>query len=89
MQAPVVMVNRGCASAGCLVALIPLLTLFGFVWVVGLVLDAVFPGTSPWWVQAVVAVVGLNVILRLLGRRARRRRDAARREAGPPGVIDV
>ena len=89
MQAPVVMVNRGCASAGCLVALIPLLTLFGFVWVVGLVLDAVFPGTSPWWVQAVVAVVGLNVILRLLGRRVRRRRDAARGEAGPPGVIDV
>jgi len=89
VQAPVVMVNRGCASAGCLVALIPLLTLFGFVWVVGLVLDAVFPGTSPWWVQAVVAVVGLNVILRLLGRRVRRRRDAARGEAGPPGVIDV
>ena len=89
MQAPVVMVNRGCASAGCLVALIPLLTLFGFVWVVGLILDTVFPGTSPWWVQAVVAVVGLNVIPRLLGRRARRRRDAARGEAGPPGVIDV
>ena len=89
MQAPVVMVNRGCASAGCLIALMPILALFGFVWVVGLVIDAIFPGGTSWWVQAVVAVVGLNVILRLLGRRARRRRDAARREAGPPGVIDV
>ena len=67
----------------------PILALFGFVWVVGLVIDAIFPGGTSWWVQAVVAVVGLNVILRLLGRRARRRRDAARGEAGPPGVIDV
>ena len=89
MQAPVVMVNRGCASAGCLIALMPILALLGFVWVVGLVIDAVLPGGTSWWVQAIVAVVGLNVILRLLGRRARRRRDAARGEAGPPGVIDV
>ena len=89
MQAPVVMVNRGCASAGCLVALMPLLALFGFVWVVGLVLDAMFPGGTSWWVQAVVAVVGLNLVLRLLARRARRRRETARREGEPPGVIDV
>ena len=89
MQAPVVMVNRGCASAGCLVALMPLLALLGFVWVVGLVLDAMFPGDTSWCVQAVVAVVGLNLVLRLLARRARRRREAARRQGGPPGVIDV
>ena len=89
MQAPVVMVNRGCASAGCLIALMPLLALFGFVWVVGLVIDTVFPGGTSWWVQAIVAVIGLNLVLRLLARRARRRHEAARREGGPPGVIDV
>ena len=67
----------------------PLLALLGFVWVVGLVLDAMFPGGTSWWVQAVVAVVGLNLVLRLLARRTRRRREAVRRQGGPPGVIDV
>jgi len=89
VQAPVVMVNRGCASAGCLIALMPILALFGFVWVVGLVIDAIFPGGTSWWVQAIVAVIGLNLVLRLLARRARRRRETARREGGPTGVIDV
>jgi membrane protein implicated in regulation of membrane protease activity len=89
VQAPVVLVNRGCASAGCLVALMPLLALLGFVWVVGLVLDAIFPGGTSWWVQAAVAVIGLNLVLRLLARRARRRHATAQREGGPPGVIDV
>ena len=89
MQAPVVMVNRGCASAGCLIALMPILALFGFVWVVGLVIDAILPGGTSWWVQAAVTIIGLNLVLRLLARRARRRYEAARREGGPPGVIDV
>jgi hypothetical protein len=40
-------------------------------------------------VQAVVAVIGLNLVLRLLARRARRRHATAQREGGPPGVIDV
>jgi Flp pilus assembly protein TadB len=67
----------------------PLLALLGFVWVVGLVLDAIFPGGTSWWVQAAVAVIGLNLVLRLLARRARRRHATAQREGGPPGVIDV
>jgi Flp pilus assembly protein TadB len=67
----------------------PLLALLGFVWVVGLVLDAIFPGGTSWWVQAAFAVIGLNLVLRLLARRARRRHATAQREGGPPGVIDV
>ena len=86
---PVVVVNRGCASAGCAALVIPIIAVVGFVWVAGSLVDAILPGSVPWWLEAIIVVIGINLSLRWLARRARRRMGVDRRDPPPPGVIDV
>ena len=88
MRTPVVVVERGCGPAGCVLLLLPILTLVGLVGAFDALFDATMPGTAPWWVDTLAAVVVLNVLFRLVRRRVRRRLGLDRRPGGPPGMID-